>query len=186
MRGILVSNALISDDPELSRRILVMLANSGNAALEKLMEHTSAKDAVDLLFKALESDGEESVQKIRDTLGIDEEKAGEIDALIHPEAKRETWLIITYTMTRQIGWYEYFAGWDFSGKQEVPNATLYSYTPEGTPIFNTEQGQAYLSGVRGKETMWELFFNAKTTPYFTPAFEWHDGTEHVRIWRVEG
>ena len=186
MRGILVSNALISDDPELSRRILVMLANSGNAALEKLMEHTSAKDAVDLLFKALESDGEESVQKIRDTLGIDEEKAGEIDALIHPEAKRETWLIITYTMTRQIGWYEYFAGWDFSGKQEVPNATLYSYTPEGTPIFNTEQGQAYLSGVRGKETMWELFFNAKTTSYFTPAFEWHDGTEHVRIWRVEG
>ena len=185
IRGIFVARALVSDDPELSRRIMVMLANTGNAAMEKLMEHTDAKNAMSLLLKTIGKEKEETVTELQEAISIGKEEAASIEALLHPEAKRETWLVITYTMTRQIGWYEYFSGWDFSGSQPVPNATLYSYTPEGTPLFNTEAGQAYLAGVRGKETMWELFFNAKKTPYFQPAFEWHDGMEHVRIWRVE-
>ena len=186
MRGLLVARALVSDDLAFSQKILVMLAENGNAALEEMMEYADAKTAADLLFDALAANREEAIVLLQNGLGIEEEKASLIEAMIHPEKTREIYLIITYTMTRQIGWYEYFSNWDFSGSQPVPNATLYSYTPEGTPLFNTEEGQEYLKGIRGKETMWELFFNAKKSPYFTPAFEWHDGTEHVRVWHVEG
>ena len=73
----------------------------------------------------------------------------------------------------------------FTGLQQRPRSTYYSYTPEGTPAFNTEQGMEYLKNVRGHEVMWRLFFDAEVMDGFTPAFESHDGIEHVRIWKVD-
>ena len=183
-RAILVSRALVTDDPELSRRILLMLAGSGNAAVDLLREHTDVRTAFETLWTVLPLDGEKCKEILREKLNMTESEAAAAEALIHPAAK-ETYLIITYTMTQQIGWYEYYSDWDFTGKQAMPAATLYSYTPEGTPLFNTDKGQTYLNSVRGKETMWQLFFAAARTDCFTPAYEWHDGLEHVRVWRVE-
>ena len=95
------------------------------------------------------------------------------------------YLVLTYTMTRQIGWYEYFANWDFTGTQTAPVSTWYSRMPDGTSLFDSDVGQEYLENVRSRETIWRLFFNAESSDCFTPAYEWHDGQEHVRIWRVE-
>ena len=104
---------------------------------------------------------------------------------MHPVKTHDTYLIITYTMTRQLGWYEYYANWDFTGTQPTPGNTMYSYTPEGTPAFSTKSGQEYLDEVRENEMLWRLFFDAEHTSCFTPAYEFYDGMEHVRVWRVE-
>lgn len=184
-RAILVSKALVSDDLELSRRILLMLSSSGDAGIEYLMERTDTENAFDALWEALVMDGDDAAALLQTRCGLTADEAKEAEALIHPRQPKKTYLLITYTMTCQIGWYEYYANWDFTGEQDRPSATLYSYTREGTPIFNTVKGQEYLDNVRGKETMWQLFFNAVSTPCFTPAFEWHDGLEHVRVWKVE-
>ncbi len=184
-RAILVSKALITDDLELSRRILLMLAASGDDAVTMLRAHTDAKTAFEAVWEALLLEREAAIALLQADCGLSEAEAEEAEALLHPAQPRETWLVITYTMTQQMGWFEYYANWDFTGTQSLPSSTLYSYTPEGTPLFNTEGGQAYLDSVRGKEAMWQLFFAAVNTPCFTPAYEWHDGLEHVRIWRVE-
>ncbi|MCR5137313.1 MAG: hypothetical protein K6C12_09475 [Oscillospiraceae bacterium] len=184
-RAILVSKALTTDRLELSRRILLMLSGSGNRAIAFLRERTDTRTAYEALWKALTAEREAAVELLQERCNLSREEAEEAESLIHPANPKETYLIITYTMTRQIGWYEYFSGWDFTGKQSLPSATLYTYTPDGTPIFDTEAGQQYLDQLRGRETMWRLFFNAERSSRFTPVYEAHDGLEHVRVWRVE-
>ena len=184
-RAILVAKALTSDSLDLSRRILLMLSCSGNEAINLLMEHTDAASAFETLWTVLVSEKDEALALLSDRCGFDRAEAEEAWKLMRPDEPKETYLVLTYTMTRQIGWYEYYAGWDFTGRQAKPSSTLYTYTPSGTPLFRSEEGQEYMESVRGKEMMWRLFFNAERTDCFTPAFEWHDGLEHVRIWKVE-
>ncbi len=184
-RGILVSKALTSMNPELSRRILLMLSSSGNAALERLLSCMNPKNAFETLWETLLLEQEAAVEMLEQRCGFSSEEAHEVEALVHPAHPKETYLVLTYSMSQQIAWYEYFANWDFTGKQSKPNATIYSYTPEGIPIFDTQAGQKYLDTTRGNGLFWQLFFNARSTSRFTPAFEWHDGLEHVRVWLVE-
>ena len=180
-----VAKALVTEDLDLARRIWLMLASSGNAGIDYLMRFTDARTAYAALWEALPREKEEAAAILAARCGMRADEAALAETYLHPAEPKETYLVLTYTMTQQIGWYEYFANWDFTGQQPLPSSTYYSYTPEGTPLFDTREGQAYLEGVRGQEALWELFFNAKRTPCFTPAFEWHDGLEHVRIWRVE-
>ena len=184
-RSVLVAKALVTEDLELARRIWLMLSTSGNAGIDYLMEFTDARTAYETLWEALPLEKEAAMAVLAARCGMNADEAAQAEAYLHPAVTKETYLVLTYTMTQQIGWYEYFANWDFSGQQPLPSSTLYSYTPEGTPLFDTQEGQTYLADVRGQGALWELFFNAKQTPCFTPAFEWHDGLEHVRIWRVE-
>ena len=183
-RAILVSRALTSRSLELSRRILLMLSGSGDAAPAFLMEHTDAATAYSAIWKALPMDRDEAAAWLMESCSLTQEEAAEAESLLHP-AYKETYFVLTYSMTRQIGWYEYYGNWDFTGRQPLPAATTYAYTPFGTPLFVTDTGQGYLDSVRSKETIWRLFFNAESTSRFTPVFEWHDSLEHVRVWRVE-
>ncbi len=185
IRAILVSKALTSSSLKFSHALLQMLGSSGNAAAELLMAHLDSKTAFDALWTALNADADEAKLLLVNDYGLTDEIAAQAVSLIHPEKPREMYLVITYTMTRQIGWYEYFANWDFTGKQWPPASTWYSRTPDGTSVFDEGEGAEYLANVRSKEAMWRLFFNAETSVRFTPAYEWHDGQEHVRIWRVE-
>ena len=185
VRAILVSKALTSSSLKFSHALLQMLGSSGNAAAELLMAHLDPRTAFDALWAALNADAEGAKALLVADYGLDDEIAAQAASLIHPEKTREMYLVITYTMTRQIGWYEYFANWDFTGKQRAPASTWYSRTPDGTSVFDEGEGAEYLENVRSKEAMWRLFFNAETSIRFTPAYEWHDGQEHVRIWRVE-
>lgn len=184
-RGILLSKALTSMNPELSRRILLMLSSSGNAALERLLSYTDPKSAFETLWETLLLDREAAVELLEQRCFLSLEEACEVEALIHPAHPKETYLVLTYSMSQQIAWYEYYANWDFTGKQSKPNVTVYSYTPDGIPIFDTQAGQEYLDSARGNGLFWQLFFNARKTSRFTPVFEWHDGLEHVRVWLVE-
>ena len=184
-RSVLVAKALVTEDLDLARRIWLMLSASGNAGIDYLMEFTDARTAYEALWEALPKEKEEAAAILAARCGMNADEAARAEAYLHPAVLKETYLVLTYTMTQQIGWYEYFADWDFTGRQPLPSSTLYSYTPDGTPLFDTQDGQAYLEGVRGQEALWQLFFNASRTPCFTPAFEWHDGLEHVRVWRVE-
>ena len=181
----LVAKALVTEDLDLERRIWLMLSSSGNAGIDYLMGFTDARTAYEALWEALPKEKEEAAAILAARCGMNADEAARAEAYLHPAVLKETYLVLTYTMTQQIGWYEYFADWDFTGRQPLPSSTLYSYTPDGTPLFDTQDGQAYLEGVRGQEALWQLFFNASRTPCFTPAFEWHDGLEHVRVWRVE-
>ena len=184
-RGVMVSKALTARNPELARRILLMLSTSGDAAAELLLSRTDAKTAFETLWEALLLDGDEAAKLLEARASLTPAEAREAEALIHPSQPRETYLILTASMARQIAWYEYYANWDFTGSQRPPDVTVYSYTPEGYPIFSSETGQDYLESVRGSELFWELFFNARKTSCFTPVYEWHDGLEHVRVWLVE-
>lgn len=184
-RALLFSKAMTSDDLELSERIIKMIAFSGNDAIETMIKHTDTKNAFETLWDVLMMDKDEAVEALKQRCNLDENTAINVEKMIHPDNDKEIFLVITYTMTKQMGWYEYYSDWDFTGTQNLPEATWYSYTPDGTPVFLTEQGQDYLENKRSGETMWRLFFNAEENPYFMPAYEWHDGTEHVRIWRVQ-
>ena len=184
IRTILVSKALTANSMDLARRILLMLSCSGNTVPALLMEHTDTATAFDALFKALVSREEEALTLLEDRCGLSAAQAKEAWQLMRPAAPKETYLVLTYTMTRQIGWYEYYAGWDFTGTQEPPAVTRYNYTPDGTPLFTDREGETYKDTVRSKEMMWRLFFEAETTPCFRPVYEWHDGLEHVRVWKV--
>ncbi len=185
VRAILYSRAMTAKDMEEAYRILYMLACSGNKAVDMLMEHTDAATSFEVIWEALMLDRDRACELIEDKCGMSADEAARAEELIHPAPGKETYLILTYTMTKQLGWYEYYADWDFTGTQELPDATWYSYMPDGTPVFLTEKGQEYLEEKRADEIMWRLFFNAEENPYFIPAFEWHDGVEHVRIWRVK-
>ncbi len=185
VRAILVSKALTSNSLRFSHRLLRMLAGSGNAAIELLMEHLDPKDAFESLWAALIADEDKAQGVLESEYALPADVAARAVSLVYPAEKKEMYLVLTYTMTRQIGWYEYFANWDFTGRQWAPVSTWYSRTPDGTSIFDEGPGQEFLENVRAKETIWRLFFNAETSSRFTPAYEWHDGQEHVRIWRVE-
>ncbi len=184
-RALLFSKAMTSNDLELSERIIKMIAFSGNDAIETMIKHTDTKNAFETLWDVLMMNKDEAVEALKQRCNLDENTAINVEKMIHPDNDKEIFLVITYTMTKQMGWYEYYSDWDFTGTQKLPEATWYSYTPDGTPVFLTEQGQDYLENKRSGETMWRLFFNAEENPYFMPAYEWHDGTEHVRIWRVQ-
>lgn len=185
VRAILVARALTADDLELSRGILRMLSGSGNAAVEYLSRHTDIETEFEALWAALPMESGAARACLCERCGLSAEEADEAERLIHPEHAKETYLVLTLTMTKQIGWYEYFANWDFTGTQNVPASTWYSRMPDGTSVFEEGAGQDYLENVRSKETIWRLFFNAEKNECFTPMYEWHDGLEHVRVWRVE-
>ena len=185
IRAILMAKAFTTEDLDLSHRILLMLSHSGNAAVERLMEHVNAKEAFQIIWQVLPASRKEGIRLIIDKCSVDKNEADEIWSLMRPDTPKETYLILTFSMTRLMGWYEYYANWDFTGKQQKPANTVYSYTPDGNPVFRSEKGQEYLSEVRDKEMLWRLFFNAEKSRYFTPAFEWHDRVEHVRLWKVE-
>ena len=183
-RAILFSRAMTDSNMARSNAILKMLAASGDAAVNLMMEHTDPKTAFDTLWDVMLLDTTDACRIIADNCGMTADDAKKAEALIHPAKQKESYLVITYTMTKMIGWFEYYSDWDFTGTQPLPDATWFSYMPDGTPLFMTDEGQQYLEETRSGETMWRLFFNAEENPFFIPEYEWHDGVEHVRIWKV--
>jgi asparagine N-glycosylation enzyme membrane subunit Stt3 len=79
VRAILVSKALTAHDPELSRRILLMLSGSGNAGAEYLLERTDAETAFDTVWDALLLDRPEAEELIAARCGMDRAEAAAAD-----------------------------------------------------------------------------------------------------------
>lgn len=183
VRAILVCKALVARDPQLSRSILIMLASSGNQAVELLQEHVSLQAAFQAITDALPLNKHKAQELLCSRYGLTHDQAVEVEKLLHPEEPKELYLVITNTMLRQLGWYEYYANWDFSGTSTTPAATSFDRMPDGTPLKLAPEGQALLEE-RAKETMWRLTVDPDSSDYFAPVFNMNDGVEHIRIWRV--
>lgn len=183
VRAILISKALTADSPALSRKILLMLAASGNKGIDMLMAHGDARSAFDVLWEVLPLEAQETETLLRDRLGMTAEEAAEAEKLLHP-APRETYLVLSGSMMLEMGWFEYFANWDFRGEAKAPVSTLYNYTPEGYSITDSEKGKDYLANVRSKETLWRLYCEGDGEDCFSLYFSADDSVQHVYIWKV--
>lgn len=183
VRAMLFSKAMASHDLELSRRILLMLSGSGNRAAEYLMERMDTEMAFDTVWDALMLEKAEAEELIVSRCGLTREEAAEAEALLHPEQPKETYLIITDTMMMEIGWYEYFAFWDFAGDNPVPRSTTLRYTPDGYP-YDSPEGQIYMDEIREDETIWRLYMEEIKDERFELVFSGEDASEGLWMWRV--
>ena len=183
VRAILFSKAMTTHNLELSRRILLMLSSNGNRAVDYLMEHVDAEMAFDTVWEGLLLGKAETEELLMSRCGMSKEKATTAEALLHPKKSKETYLIITDTMIRQIAWFEYYAYWHFNGNNPIPRATTQRYTPEGYPIESPE-GQRYMDLVRGEETLWRLYMEEEEDERFRLVFNRTDNVEGLWMWRV--
>ena len=182
IRAILISKALTSD-PELSKKILLMIANSGDRPIEILMEHAETKKAFETLWNALVLDKDEAVKEL-EKCGLSKTESAELEQMLHPQEKKEIYLVMSRTMLYQIGWYEHFANWDFTGEQGNPQATTYRYTPDGYSINDSEEGKKYQKEVRSKETIWRLLVEGEQPDGYVCTFGKDDGVEQVIVWKI--
>lgn len=183
-RAILVGRMLTADDPELTVRALRMLSGTGNAAIDLLMEHADAPVAFQALWDALPLDAEEARTVLAESCDLTPQEAAQAEALMHPtNAPKEAYLVITDSMKRRLGWYEYYADWDFTGTTPTPASTGYDRTPDGYALHGTTQGKSLLKR-RKAETFWRLMIDDENIDGFERVFDEDDGEEHVCIWRV--
>ncbi|MBR3328415.1 MAG: hypothetical protein IKG22_13930 [Atopobiaceae bacterium] len=183
-RAIMVGRVLTATDPELSIRTLRMLCTTGNAAIDMLMEHADAPVAFEALWDALPLDKEEACTVLEDCCDLTPEEAEQAEALMHPvNAPEEAYLVITDSMLRRLGWYEYYADWDFTGTTPTPASTGYDRTPDGYALRGTSEGKELLKR-RSAETMWRLMLDKEDVDGFERVFDEDDGEETVCIWRV--
>ena len=183
VRAILISKALTARDTELSRRILLMLSTSGDQAVNELLEHVDAKTAFEMIWETLLLEKEATEEQLKSRCGLTAAEAEEIEACLHPAKAKETYLIVTDTMMMQIGWFEYYAYWDFRGNNPIPLATTLRYTPDGYPI-DSQEGQDYMDEIRARETLWRLYIEEEEADGFELVFNRRDDAEGMWMWRV--
>ena len=147
------------------------------------MEYTDAETAFDTIWEALLLDKAEAEKLLMSRCGMTAEEAKTAEILLHPKNPKETYLIVTDTMMMQIGWFEYYAYWDFNGDNLIPRATTLRYTPEGYPIDSME-GEEFMSKIRGGETLWRLYMDEEEDERFTVVFNRKDAVEGMWMWRV--
>ena len=186
IRAILISKALTAQDPELTKGILAMLSGSGDAAADYLIGKMDAEKVFDTLWKVIPEDHSIVVDYLTGSCGLTLQEAEEADQLIHPSDPEETYLVLTDTMMSEIGWFEYYSGWDFTGTQPAPSATVYYSTTDGTGrLGDTDEATRRFFENRAKETVWRLYFEHECGDSFSLAFEENDGVSNVQVWKVE-
>ena len=186
VKAILIARALTDPDMQMSQRILQMLAAEGAGPVNRLTDLAGEEKAFAALWETLPLDREETAAHLRDRYSIEQEEAEELAGMIHPQQKKETYLVISGDMLYKLGWIEYYADWDFNGRNTPPAATVYSVMPDGSANMKSdkEEARAFFAA-RAQETIWKLFFKAEGAPYFTPVFETSDGVSQIQVWRVE-
>jgi dolichyl-diphosphooligosaccharide--protein glycosyltransferase len=180
VRAILCSRAMVEKDMKMSWRILYMLACSGNAAVDLMMEYTDPETAFKTLWEVLPMDTEKTCVVLADKCSMDSKTAQKVDGLIHPAEPKEIYLVLSYAMISQTGMYEYYSDWDFSGKQDLPD----EYSSSNDQEQMTKDEQEKLEAVREGYTMWRLYFDVEENPYFNCVYENYDGVEGIRVWKV--
>ena len=186
VKAILMARALTDTDLQMSERILQMLAAEGGRTVNRLTGYLSEERAFDAIWETLPMEREETALFLQEEYGIAQKDAEEISGMIHPQQKKEIYLVISGDMLYKLGWIEYYADWDFSGNNTPPAATVYSVMPDGSANMNSdkEEARAFFAA-RAQETIWKLFFKADGDPYFTPVLETNDGVNQMQVWRVE-
>ena len=112
VRSILIGKALTTEDMELSAAILSMLAGSGDRAVIYLAERLGVRQAFACMFDVLPLEKEDLLESLESEYAMTREDAEEAEKLLHPGRDKEIWLVLTDRMLEELGWIEYYAGWD--------------------------------------------------------------------------
>lgn len=182
-RAMLLAKALVAQDPQFSVAMLRMLSASGNRAVDRLMGHVDASMAFSAVCDALLLGEDETRSLLVERCGLTRDEASEVELLVHPRASQEVYLVLSNEMLLRLGWYEYYADWDFSGEATPPRATAFNKAWDGTPLQDSEEGKELLQR-RSGETMWRLLVDGKVDGAFARVFDEDDGVSHVRVWRI--
>ena len=189
LRALLVARALVTEDLAESSAIFRMLAGTGNQAALKLAEKLGMQEGLQALWALAPLGPEEAETALEGQYGFDGEEAETIGRLIHPPKGRETYLVISGRMLEVLGWIEYYAGWDFTGKAQIPVSVAYNILPDGTDNMGTEDpaGRTFFDH-RKRETVWRLFFGRDAvcdgTALFDEVCRYVDETDQVQVWKI--
>lgn len=189
-RAVLIGRALITNDMELSWRLMRMIAWSGNRSVDRLCKHLEAKDAYEAIWNTAKLDRIGAAKFLRDEYKLDPSVAKACAELIVPgeeQKDQDVYLVITDSMMDLLGWIEYFGGWDFSGDTPIPDTTTYKRMP-GTllPMDSDDPLALDFFTRRSQEVIWSLCFYQFGDRYFIQEFEDNDGMERIQVWRVPG
>ena len=184
-RAVLVARAL-TEDPETSAALWELLAVSGDAPASYLTERLDKARAYEILRRALPLSDEETRSLLTAEYGLSPAEAAEAAALLHPAEPREVYVVLTSSMQDILGWFEYYAEWDFGGENPLPRASRWRMLRDGSGSIDSEDPaiQARFD-LRRAGTFWRLWFDEDGGAYYTKVFDRDDGVNRVQLWRVE-
>ena len=188
-RAILISRALTSHYPEESCRILQMLASEGDWPADWLKKQLGGNKAFEALWRIFPLEKKETIDLLTNEYGLDQSQAAVIERKVHPAEEKEIYLVLTRSMMDMLGWFEYYAGWDFEGGNTKPYATVHYVKADGTEIMDSAHMQEYFQN-RSQETIWRLFLdngvlnNGEKQSVFTKVYETSDPFQEVQIWKM--
>ena len=189
VRAMILGRALTSEDLSEGNALLQMICASGNEAVTRLSEKLGMQAAAEALWNLILMDSDETYQALRERYGFDEEETRTLAGLIHPEAQRETYLVITGKMLQYLGWIEFFGNPGFSDGITVPVSVGCYALPDGTADISSEDEtvQAFFTH-RKKELIWRLYFDGNASDedrqWFSKVFESEDDEDHVQVWKL--
>ncbi len=103
-----VARAFATSDEELASNIFCMLAGSGNAAVERMLEVFGEDKSTLALMDELLRSGKEGARARLDKENIGNDTAEELTGLLYPETNEDLLCIITQEMPGITGWFSRF------------------------------------------------------------------------------
>ena len=183
-RAVLVARAL-TEEPETSAALWELLACSGDAPASYLAERLGTEAAYEAIQNTLLLSPAETAARL-ETDGLTPAEAAEAAALLHPAEPREVYVVLASSMQDILGWFEYYAEWDFGGENPLPQASRWRTLRDGSGSIDSDDPaiQARFD-LRRAGTFWRLWFDEDGGGRFTRVFDQNDGVTRVQLWRVE-
>ena len=170
-----LGSMLMTDSPELSKAICIMLQDNGLDATNKAISlFGNNKLACETLKQILVMPKEDAKSVLTGNYGIEESDAEALLKLTHPDDVPEVFLILSSDMLLKAQAIGYYGFWDFSGSEYVP--TLNIYTGEDGSIEDYDISEDLQSSV-----MFNLMMNED---YQQSAFEPVYGNSQVIVYRA--
>ena len=184
-RAVLVARAL-TEEPETSAALWELLACSGDAPASYLAERLGTEAAYEAIQNTLLLSPAETEARLETDYGLGPAEAAEAAALLHPAEPREVYVVLTSSMQDILGWFEYYAEWDFGGENPLPRASRWRMLRDGSGSIDSEDPaiQARFD-LRRAGAFWRLWFDGDGGDRFTKVFDRDDGVTRVQLWRVE-
>ena len=186
LRAIIIGKALTCTDPELSGALLQMLATSGNRPVELLCERLGYGDGCAALWELAPAARAQTLAALQE-YGFAADEAVELEALLHPEAPREVYLVVTQRMLYFIGWIECFGNWHFDRANVLPKEVGHTVLPDGSASISSKDPEdvAFFEH-RQQKLLWRMTADddAKLGSHFELVCDSFDGVDVSRVWRV--
>ena len=194
IRAILMGKILSGSDLDQSRILLQMIAATGNSAAKALGYELGFQKGFQALWDCSSGNREKAEKILRESYGIEAEKAVRIAELVYPGDTPEVYLVLTGRMLQQNGMFQYYADWDFSNGQ-LQTGSVETLTeeieeiPNAAEIVPVETKEADLQNEQRENRMiCRLFRDRDGTKagekVFESLYEVADGVERVQIWGI--